>query len=395
MGAYTRVVREDTKRKDLLFAGTELGMYISWNGGEKWHSFQLNLPTTPITDLKISHGDLSVATMGRSFWVLDDLGLLRQFKGRDTSFALLQPEDAIIGNWYSQLNSSSDNVTGSDDSQGVNPANGVVFYYYLPTAAKDVTLTLVIKDANGNMVRIIRSKADADYLEYPGGPSPEPLLSNKAGLNRFVWDMRYTSLPGIPTAYIEGSFRGQKAMPNNYTASIQQAKKVSEVSFNIVPNPLYDVTKEAYQETHDFKTKTEKNITDMHLSVNNLKKVQSQISLILKDLPKETTYNKVKSEGEAIVKKLKSWDEDMVQRKSKAYDDVENFPNKFTAEYIFLMNQNDSGLPKVNQASKNRLAELDKQWAVLKKISEALINIDIPAYNQLLWDEGIGALKTK
>ena len=395
MGAYTRVVREDTTQKDLLFAGTELGMYISWNGGKKWHSFQLNLPTTPITDLKISHNDLSVATMGRSFWILDDLALLRQFKGTDTSFALLTPEDTIIGNWSSQLNSSLDNVTGADDSQGVNPANGVVFYYYLPTAKEDAALTLVIKDANGNMVRTIRSKADANYLQYPGGPFPEPLLSNKTGLNRFVWDMRHTSLPGIPTAYIEGSFRGHKAMPNRYTASIQQDNKISEVSFTIMRNPLYDVTKEAYQETHDFKTKTEKNLTDMHLRVNNLKKVQSQISLILKTLSKETKDSKLKSEGEALVKKLNSWDEAMVQRKSKAYDDVENFPNKFTAEYIFLINQNDSGLPKVNQASKNRLAELDKQWENLKKISEALIKIDIPVYNKLLWNQGIGALKTK
>ena len=85
-GAYTRVVREDTQRKDLLFAGTELGMYISWNGGKKWESFQLNLPITPITDLKISHDDLTIATMGRSFWVLDDLGLLRQFQGSKTTF---------------------------------------------------------------------------------------------------------------------------------------------------------------------------------------------------------------------------------------------------------------------------------------------------------------------
>ena len=122
-GAFTRVVREDTNRKDLLFAGTELGMYISWNGGKKWESFQLNLPITPITDLKISHDDLTIATMGRSFWILDDLGLLRQFQGSKTIFNLLKPEDAIIGNWGSQLNYSSANFSGSDDSAGVNPAN--------------------------------------------------------------------------------------------------------------------------------------------------------------------------------------------------------------------------------------------------------------------------------
>jgi photosystem II stability/assembly factor-like uncharacterized protein len=394
-GAYTRVVREDTKRKDLLFAGTELGMYISWNGGNEWEPFQLNLPITPITDLKVSHDDLSVATMGRSFWILDDLGLLRQFEGTDTSFALIQPEDTVIGNWGSQLNSNSDSFVGRDDSQGVNPANGVVFYYYLPTATEDSALTLVIKDKDGNLVRTISSKANSNYLEYPGGPSPEPLLSNNVGLNRFVWDMTYTSLPGAPTAYIEGSFKGHKAMPNLYTAAIKQNNQLSEVAFNILPNPLYDVTTEDYQETHDFKTKTEAKLKDMHIRVNKLKEVQSQIELILKDLPEEETFSKVKSEGDTIVQKLKSWDELMVQRKSKAYDDVENFPNKFTAEYIFLINENDSSLPKVSQGSKDRLAELDKQWEVLKGISEDLINTIIPAYNRLLWDNGIGALNLK
>jgi hypothetical protein len=395
MGAYTRVVREDTKRKDLLFAGTELGMYISWNSGKNWQSFQLNLPTTPITDLKISHNDLSVATMGRSFWILDDLELLRQFEGTDRSFALLQPEDAVIGNWYSQLNGNSDDFDGTDNSQGVNPANGVVFYYYLPPATKNQEVTLTIKDNKGNLVRTIHSKGDSNYLEYPGGPSPEPLLSTKVGLNRFVWDMRYTSLPGAPRAYIEGSFKGHKAMPNSYTAVIQRSDELSEVSFRILANPLYDVTPEDYQETHDFKTKTEANLTDMHTRVNSLKEIQNQIHAILEDLPKEEKYSKLKAEGEVVIQKLKSWDEDMVQRKSKAYDDVENFPNKFTAEYIFLINQNDSDLPKVNQASKDRLTELDKEWEVLKSISEELINSIIPAYNKLLWNHGIGALKTK
>lgn len=394
-GAFTRVVREDTKQKNLLFAGTELGMYISWNGGKQWQSFQLNLPIVPIADLKISHDDISIATMGRSFWVLDDLALIRQFKGARKSLTLFQPEDAIIGNWRSQLNGNSDSFVGTNDSKGVNPANGVVFYYYLPTADKKKELSFVIKDANGKMVRTISSKADPSYLKYPGGPSPEPLLSNKVGLNRFVWDMRYTSIPGVPTAYIEGSFRGHKAMPNTYTGMLSQEGKTSEVSLTIASNPIYTVSKKDYEEAHDFRTKTDANITEMHLRINTLKNVQNQIATILKDLSEEKKYSTIKAEGKAIIQKLKSWDEDMVQRKSKAYDDVENFPNKFTAEYIFLMSQNDSSIPKVTQASKNRFAELNKQWKVLKKTSEELINIEIPRYNKLLWDTGIGALKIK
>jgi len=394
-GAFTRVVREDTQQKNLLFAGTELGMYISWNGGKIWKSFQLNLPITPITDLKISHNDLTIATMGRSFWVLDDLGLLRQFEGNKTTFKLLTPEDAIIGNWSSQLNYSSDNFSGADDSEGVNPANGVVFYYYLPRKSKNKELTLEIKDKDGNIVRTIRSKSNPNYQRYPGGPSPEPTLSNNIGLNRFVWDMRHQSLPGIPTAYIEGSYRGHKAMPNLYSASLKQEDKISEVSFSILPNPLYNITKEEYLETHKFKIITEANLTDMHNSVNKLKKIQRQLIKIIKELPEEQKYMGLKSKGEALILQLKSWDEDMVQRKSKAYDDVENFPNKFTAEYIFLMNQNDSSIPKLNSASKNRLEELNKEWVELKNRSEELIQEVIPAYNKLLWNNEIGALYVK
>lgn len=394
-GAYTRVVREDSQRKDLLFAGTELGMYISWNGGKKWKPFQLNLPITPITDLKVSHGDLAIATMGRSFWILDDLEILRQYEGNKSDFKLFKPEDAIIGNWGSQLNYSSDNFSGTNASQGVNPANGVVLYYYLPTSSKNKELSLEIKDQDGNLVRTISSKANPNYRRYPGGPSPEPRLSNKAGLNRFVWDMRYPTLPGIPTAYIEGSYRGHKAMPNAYTATLKLENNVSQASFNILPNPLYDVTSEEYLEIHDFKTETEANLLDMHTRVNQLKAIQDQMIKILKEIPNENKYSDLKSKGEVIVQQLKSWDEEMVQRKSKAYDDVENFPNKFTAEYLFLMNQNGSSLPKLNEASKDRLIELNSQWEVLKNQSEKFINTLIPDYNKLLWEHGIGALKIK
>jgi hypothetical protein len=318
--------------------------------------------------------------MGRSFWILDDLGLLRQFEGSKTIFNLLSPEDAIIGNWGSQLNYSSTNFSGSDDSEGVNPANGVVFYYYIPDNLKNKELALEIKDENGNTVRTVSSKANPNYQRYPGGPSPEPILSNKAGLNRFVWDMRHQSLPGIPTAYIEGSYRGHKAMPNLYSASLKQEDKIAEVS---------------YLEIHQFKLITEANLRDMHNRVNQLKKIQEQLIRVIKEFPQEEKYMALKTKGKNIIQQLKSWDEDMVQRKSKAYDDVENFPNKFSAEYIFLMNQNDSSIPKLNSASKNRLDELNKEWRILKSKSDKLIETIIPDYNKLLWDYGIGALNVE
>jgi photosystem II stability/assembly factor-like uncharacterized protein len=97
--AFTRVVREDDVRKDLLFVGTELGLFISWNGGKDWSAFQLNLPITPINDLRVHQGDLIAATSGRSFWVLDDLGLIRQYKNDGTDFSLFKPEPAMLDEW--------------------------------------------------------------------------------------------------------------------------------------------------------------------------------------------------------------------------------------------------------------------------------------------------------
>jgi len=108
---------------------------------------------------------------------------------------------------------------------------------------------------------------------------------------------------------------------------------------------------------------------------------------------KELDNADLKKEGQALLDKLKTWDEEMVQRKSQAYDDVENFPNKFTAEYLFLMNQSNSSLPRVNQSSIDRRNELDAQWVGLKQRAETLMKSDIPEFNKKLWDNGVGAIR--
>jgi len=113
---------------------------------------------------------------------------------------------------------------------------------------------------------------------------------------------------------------------------------------------------------------------------------------LLGSLPVGEKYSGIKRDGEALLKKMKAWDEDMVQRKSKAYDDVENFPNKFTANYLFLINHTESDLPRVSQPGLDRLKELNAQWAPLKARGVELLERDIPAYNKRLWDAGLGAI---
>jgi uncharacterized membrane protein YccC len=136
----------------------------------------------------------------------------------------------------------------------------------------------------------------------------------------------------------------------------------------------------------------EAELTTMHRLVNSLFEKQKQLESLLSSLPATEKYAAIKKDGEALLKKMKAWDEDMVQRKSKAYDDVENFPNKFTANYLFMINATESDIPRVNQPSLDRLRELNAQWATLKARADEINNRDIPAFNKKLWDAGMGAI---
>jgi len=392
-GAYTRVVREDEVRKGLLFAGTELGMYVSWNGGNTWQPLQLNLPITPITDLKIHRGDLVVGTMGRAFWILDDLGLIRQHNvTTDESFKVYLPEDAVIGNWGSGLNRTSATYTGTDEFSGVNPANGVVMYYQLPKLPDSVHVTMEIKDASGKLVRMLSSKADPSFHLYDGGPSPEPKLTKEKGLNRFVWDMRYATMTGAPEVYIESSFRGHKASPGRYSVNLSYGKNQSNTECKILPNPLYNLTAQEYADYHNFMSLMEETLNDMHRKVNSIYKTQNQLSDVLKELEGDK-YAALKKTGNDLIQKMKVWDEEMVQRKAKAYDDVDNFENKFTANYLFLINHVESDIPRITKPSRDRNEELTKQWTNLQARAKEILEKDVPAFSRLLWDVGVGAVR--
>ena len=390
--AFTRVVREDDVRKDLLFAGTELGVYISWNGGADWSPFQLNLPITPITDLRVHKGNLIAATSGRGFWILDDLNVIRQYKPDTPAFAIYKPAGAYLVNGSSELDQTSEEFTGASTFRGINPSTGVVFYYQLPELNKSDELALEVKDSAGNVVRTFSSKADEKFQRWDSGPRPDPLLSKNRGLNRFVWDMRYATMPGVPGVRIEGGFSAHKAPPGKYSLTLKMAAQSLSTEAEILPNPLYSTNASGYLEYHQTMLSLENELTSMHRMINSLYEKQKQLESLIASLPAGDKYNAVKKEGEALLKKMKAWDEDMVQRKSKAYDDVENFPNKFTANYLFLINQTESDIPRVNQPSLDRMKQLNGEWATLKARANEIKDKDIPAFNKRVWDLGLGAI---
>lgn len=391
--AFTRVVREDQVRKGLLFAGTETGVYISWNGGQQWHAFQLNLPVTPVTDLKVHQNNLIAATSGRSFWILDDLFLLRQFNEADTAKSKLYASGSLIQvNASSEMDRNDSAFKGAHPTRGVNPATGAVLYFQWPGLSKASDLQLVVKDSKGQVIRTIRSQADSTFQAYDGGPSPDAVLPKEKGLNRFVWDLRHQSLPGIPTAYIEGSYRGHRVVPGRYTLELKEGSTVLSTQLDVLAHPELKLEKVVLMEYDSLMRHMSVTLTNMYQLVNTTYKKRMQLESLLQHIGSQPAHKTLHEEGKLLVSKLKQWDEDMVQRKSKAYDDVENFPNKFSAEYIFLLNQTEGEMPRVNQPNKDRLAELTREWNALEARVRLLLDQELPAFNKKAWAAGFGAV---
>jgi photosystem II stability/assembly factor-like uncharacterized protein len=390
VGAFTRVVREDPEHKDLLYAGTETGMYISWNGGKNWEPFQLNLPVCPITDLKFHKGNLIAATSGRSFWVLDDVNLIEQYK-KDSSFTLFSPSPAYTVSGGSELDGTNIEFKGTSLDHGINPSSGIVMYYQLPTLKETDELKMEIKDAAGNTIHWYSSKKDSTYRKWDGGPQAEPVLLKSKGLNRFVWNMRYQTMPGVPDVYIESSYQGHKAIPGKYTVTLMYNDKKVSATAEILANPLYATTAASYKEYDNTMAAMEKELTVMHKMVNTMNEKRLQLESLLKTW-KDNNNEALRKDADSLAKKMKVWDEDMVQRKTKVYDDADNFPAKFTANYLFLINQTEGEIPRVNQPSIDRMNELNAQWAVLKSRGAEILGKDIPAMNKRFFEAGVGAI---
>jgi len=222
----TRVVREDPSRQGLLYAGTEFGMFVSFDNGARWQPFQLNLPATPVTDLKVFRQDLVLSTQGRGFYILDDLAPLHQLTDQiaASSAFLFKPRDAYRIRYSSRFGGAESARQSSGDPE--YPRAGAMIDYWLaaePTGA----VTLDVLDAKGAVVRSFSSAASGERTQEPAqagmrAPTMErvgtPRLPARAGLNRFVWDFAY---PGPWDASEQRSGRnGPLAVPDSYTVRL-------------------------------------------------------------------------------------------------------------------------------------------------------------------------------
>lgn len=389
---FIKVIREDKKVKDLLYAGAERGFYVSFNGGANWNRLQLNLPVVPVTDLIIQGNDLVASTAGRSFWILDDLSAIQQSKGNfgSSSVKLFQPKPTVrypsitIPEWM-----------GNIPGLGINPMDGVVLDYYLKEKADTNTVRLEIMDAGGKKIRSYTNKKNENFKRFPGGPPEPEVLPSEAGVNRFAWDFRTETLPAIDNAFVYGDYRGHRVAPGKYKARIAYKGETSEVDFEITQDPNLKVTPADWAAQQQFIEQVEGRLNEITSAVNGMRKVKKQIENYNEMLKDRADAKEVVTAGKELIKKIDAWEENVVQTRQKNFQDVINFPSKLNTEFFAVRAVADVHDPRVTQGARDRFADLEKQWNGYKQQQRALIDKDIAAYNRMFKEKNVPAVVTE
>ena len=378
---FVRVVREDSKRKGLLYAGTETGLFISWNDGNSWEPFQLNLPVVPINDLVIQDNDLIAATAGRSFWMLDDLGAIQNKDNTDNPVALFKPRDT-----YLFFGGMSNNPT-----VGKNPPSGVIFDYYIKEAIDSVPVTLEVLQ-NDEVIRKLTSEKDKEFKTWPGGPSKPAVLPAKAGFNRFYWNFRRESLPAVSKVFVFGNLGGSHVGPGTYTFRLTQGDVTSEKMVTIKPNPNLKANQADYSEQQRMLVDIEAIVKDIHESVNDMRSAKSQLKSYATLLEDNTKAEALLRKGDSLSKRITSWEENLIQAKQKTFQDVINYNNKLNSELLFLKGFIEGPIPNVTQGSRQRFADLKKDWSIYEQERNAIINTEMAEFNNMFKELDIPAI---
>jgi photosystem II stability/assembly factor-like uncharacterized protein len=369
---FTRALRADKKVKGLLYAGTEYGMYISYDDGANWRPFQLNLPLVPITDLTIKENDLIVATQGRSFWVLDDLSVVQQYASS------ISDKNLYVFNINDNYRyEGSQNL--SIKNAGINPPNGTVVNYWLKQVNDSVKVEIDVLDKNKKVIKTFSTKAK----------EKENKIDVNQGINQFVWDMYYAPADKIEGNVLwQGIVPGPKAAPGNYFVKLKTEKDTIEKSFVIKANPVYNTTQQQYEEQFNFLLAVRDKFNEIQTTLKNIKILRKQIddfaTVNSRNYPRE-----IKLLGDSIVKQMTLVEEALHQTKAKSSQDVLNYPirldDKISGLYNFAVSGNTAPALQVIEAFTELGGQADVQINKFKQI----MDVDVPKLNQLIREKAL------
>jgi len=365
---FTRVIRADPERPGLLYAGTESGLYISFDDGAHWQPFQLNLPIVPITDLAVKGTDLIVATQGRSFWVFDHLEVLRQLTPE------LARQDVILFKPKDTYRLRGGTFGDPPPGMGENPPPGVEIFFYLKEKPDTATVVkLEILEEDGDVIRTFATNAKErrDRLEV------------RAGSNRFVWDMRYPDAEGFEGLILwAASLRGPLAPPGTYRVRLTVGDQVQEQTFRLLKDPRSTATDEDLQAQFAFLMEVRDRVSEVHRTIKHIREIRQDLRGVIGRLPDDSTGAALRRQGRSIIQKLTRVEEALYQTKNRAPQDPLNFPIRLNNKLAALMGVVDTGdFRPTDQAVavKNELvAQIDGWLARYREVVER----ELPAFNE-------------
>lgn len=356
---FTRVLREDPKKKGLLYAGTETGMYISFNDGKNWKPFQLNLPIVPITDLALKDNNLIVATQGRSLWMIDDLTVLHQlYETSSEENRLFKPKDTYR---------MDGGYTKESKTSGTNHPNGVITYFNLKTYDKENDeISLTYFDQKGDTIKTFSTKnKKKDKLEV------------KKGMNQFVWNMTYDGAEKLEGMILWwASLNGPQAIPGTYKVHLNVNGTATPQSFNIIADPRAESTQADMQKQFDFIKDVNKTMDDAHKSIKKIRKIKKQLTAFETQYKGDDNVKELLEKSEKLKEDFTKIEEALYQTKNRSGQDPLNFPIRLTNKLGHL-----NALVGMGD-----FAPTDQDVAVKNELSNQ-IKIQLDAFNKLISEE--------
>ena len=383
---FTRCLRADQKRPGLLYAGTEYGMYISYDGGAQWKSFQLNLPVVPVTDLTIKDNDLLVATQGRAFWAIDDLSVIQQKDGSTTgkSWHVFTVSDAYRMEGGGRRARSEAGME-TPPNTGTNPPNGTVINYYLKQANDSTKFSITVFDKKNMPIRTFskNAKEEADKIDF------------SSGMNQFVWDMNYPPAEKIDNMILwNGNVGTVKAAPGKYMARFRYEKDSMDVPFVIKDNPAYGMTEVDYDNSVSFLLDVNQCFSDFQKAIIRIREVRTQINDFTSKLDTATTKD-VRKEADSIKAKLTAIEETLYQTKAKSGQDVLNYPIRLNDKIAGIFWVVSSGNTTPSKQAKEAFAELNGQAVQQLQKLDNIFSNDLASFNNLIHEKKLPVIGFK
>lgn len=376
---FTRALRADPKRKGLLYAGTEKGMYISFDDGANWQKFQLNLPIVPITDLAVKDDNLIAATQGRSFWIIDDLTPLHQLNNDLTAgdIFLYKPKDSYrMGGGRG----------ATSKTQGQNHNGGVIVNFFVKDTLKKDTISLSFYDTQKKLIK--------KFSTHPDKEKKEEVLKVAPGANQFNWDMMYSGAEDFDGMILWwASLNGPMALPGNYTVELTKNTISTSKDFTILKDPRTEATIEDMQAQFDFIVEVRDKLTEIHKAIKNIRKVKGQITQLKKSVKDKEQHKELIDFADDISKRVSEIENNLYQTKNRSNQDPLNFPIKLNNKLGHLnsltsmgnFKPTDQAIAFKDEVTKEIDAELSKVYSIFEK--------DVKELNQKVKDSGIDLIQ--